>query len=159
VQISGVGAPLECNLHSCNLHFVFVLHQVPRRARVRAAFRAAAERPAVPFVLTALRAAAERSAADRFRAEARAWRESARFVVARRGSRRNALRVARARRADGRFAFFRPLANARFADFRVSAGASPFFGAGNLTPARRALDRPIAIACLADRAPCFPSRT
>jgi hypothetical protein len=27
------------------------------------------------------------------------------------------------------------------------------------TPARRALDNPIAIACLVDFAPCFPSRT
>jgi hypothetical protein len=30
--------------------------------------------------------------------------------------------------------------------------------AGAATPARRALERPIAIACLADRAPCLPSR-
>jgi len=28
-----------------------------------------------------------------------------------------------------------------------------------LTPARRAFDKPIAIACFVDRAPCFPSRT
>src|SRR5262245_31115111 len=30
---------------------------------------------------------------------------------------------------------------------------------GSGTPARRALDRPMAIACLAERAPCLPSRT
>ena len=30
---------------------------------------------------------------------------------------------------------------------------------GNFTPARLALESPIAIACLADRAPCFPSHT
>ena len=32
-------------------------------------------------------------------------------------------------------------------------------GRGRLTPARLAFDRPIAIACFADRAPCSPSRT
>jgi hypothetical protein len=32
-------------------------------------------------------------------------------------------------------------------------------GGGSFTPARRAFDKPIAIACFADRAPCFPSRT
>jgi hypothetical protein len=30
---------------------------------------------------------------------------------------------------------------------------------GSFTPARRAFDRPIAIACSGERAPCFPSRT
>ena len=34
----------------------------------------------------------------------------------------------------------------------------PFFGAGSFTPARRAFDSPIAIACFDDRAPCLPSR-
>src|SRR5262249_14718810 len=34
-----------------------------------------------------------------------------------------------------------------------------FLGAGSLTPARRALESPMAIICLVDRAPCFPSRT
>src|SRR5438270_539530 len=51
-----------------------------------------------------------------------------------------------------------PLRRSRAACFRVSADALPFFGAGKLTPARRALERPIAIACLAERAPCLPSR-
>jgi hypothetical protein len=32
-------------------------------------------------------------------------------------------------------------------------------GAGSFTPARRAFDRPMAIACFVDRAPCFPSLT
>jgi len=41
---------------------------------------------------------------------------------------------------------------------RVSFDALLFFGTANFTPARRALDRPIAIACLAERAPCLPSR-
>jgi hypothetical protein len=40
---------------------------------------------------------------------------------------------------------------------RVRAPAFP--RGGSFTPALRALDSPIAIACLADRAPCFPSRT
>ena len=36
--------------------------------------------------------------------------------------------------------------------------AVPLRGGGSLTPARRALDKPMAIACLVERAPCFPSR-
>jgi hypothetical protein len=32
-------------------------------------------------------------------------------------------------------------------------------GGGSFTPARRAFDNPIAIACFVDRAPCLPSRT
>src|SRR5215510_15429382 len=35
----------------------------------------------------------------------------------------------------------------------------PGGGGGSFTPARRALERPMAIACFAERAPCFPSRT
>src|SRR4029079_11906323 len=31
-------------------------------------------------------------------------------------------------------------------------------GDGSFTPERRAFDRPMAIACLVDRAPCLPSR-
>jgi hypothetical protein len=62
--------------------------------------------------------------------------------------------------ADG---FFRvaplPLEISRSAWFRVVAEVFPFAGAANFTPARRALDRPMAIACFVDRAPCFPSRT
>ena len=34
----------------------------------------------------------------------------------------------------------------------------PFFGTGSLTPALRAFDNPIAIACFVERAPCLPSR-
>ena len=40
---------------------------------------------------------------------------------------------------------------------RVGADARPFPGGGKRTPARRAFDRPIAMACLVDRAPCLPS--
>src|SRR5258708_37568111 len=42
---------------------------------------------------------------------------------------------------------------------RVRADVLPFFGGGSLTPARRALERPRAMPCLAERAPCLPSRT
>jgi hypothetical protein len=41
---------------------------------------------------------------------------------------------------------------------RVSAVTCLARGAGSFTPARRALDNPMAMACLADRAPCLPSR-
>src|SRR4029078_2067212 len=61
--------------------------------------------------------------------------------------------VARERFAE---VFFPALRRSRFACSRVSADA--FFGGGNSTPARRALDRPIAIACFVERAPCLPSR-
>jgi len=35
----------------------------------------------------------------------------------------------------------------------------PFFGAFRSTPARRASDNPIAIACFGERTPCLPART
>ena len=47
---------------------------------------------------------------------------------------------------------------ARSALTRVFSEVAPFLGGGRSTPARRALESPIAMACLADRAPCFPSR-
>ena len=50
----------------------------------------------------------------------------------------------------------RPFARSRFAWRFVRC--VPRFGGGNFTPARRALDRPMAIACSGDRAPCLPSR-
>jgi hypothetical protein len=34
----------------------------------------------------------------------------------------------------------------------------PFVGGGSLTPARRAFESPMAIACFVDRAPCLPLR-
>jgi hypothetical protein len=42
----------------------------------------------------------------------------------------------------------------RFVDAFALAG-----GFGSFTPARRAFDSPIAMACFAERAPCLPSRT
>jgi hypothetical protein len=69
-----------------------------------------------------------------------------------RPSRRNARVVARDRVRDGRR---RDLL--LVPPFR--ADAVPFGGGDNFTPARLAFESPIAIACLALRAPCLPSRT
>jgi len=70
-------------------------HAARRSALVRAAFRAAEERPALPLVLAALRAAAERSAAVRCEATCLAWRESALREAVFRGSRLRACDTAR----------------------------------------------------------------
>jgi hypothetical protein len=55
------------------------------------------------------------------------------------------------------------LSGFKFSDHRLDSAdlvlaARPFLGGGSLTPARRALDNPMAMACLVERAPCFPSR-
>ena len=68
---------------------------------MRAALRAAAERPLRPLVRAARRADAERSVRVRFRAAERACCESAFFDAALRCSRFNASSVAFERRADG----------------------------------------------------------
>src|SRR5206468_239715 len=70
------------------------------RARVRAAFRAAAERLRGPLVRTALRAAAERLAAERWLAAVCACRASALCDAARWPSRRRALVMALERRRE-----------------------------------------------------------
>ncbi len=54
--------------------------------------------------------------------------------------------------------FFAPFSNRAFACLHTDLEAVPFVGGDNFTPARRAFDKPIAIACMAERAPCFPSR-
>ena len=118
-----------------------------RLARVRAAFLAAAARPRLPFVRAALRAAAERCEADLRRAADFACRPSERADAAVCPSRRSALRTARERVVDGRPRLRAVLARLAAAPFR-----------GSFTPARRAFDKPIAIACFVERAPCFPSR-
>ena len=75
------------------------------------------------------------------------------------GSRLRARRTARERFADGLCrAPGLPARYALWALFRVRADAWPRFGGGSLTPARRAFDRPMAIACFVERAPCLPSR-
>jgi hypothetical protein len=96
-----------------------------------------------------------------FRAAVFAWRDSAGLDAACRGSRLSANVVARDRAADFFFApvlAFLPLARSRCADLRVDSEVLPFFGGFKATPARRALESPIAMACLVDLAPCFPSR-
>jgi hypothetical protein len=107
-------------------------------------------------VLAAFRAAALREAADRRRAALFAWRDSAFGDAALRPSRFSLRREARERRGDGR-ARLLPARLAAAARFFVEAFAF-LGGAGSFTPARRAFERPIAIACLVDRAPCLPSR-
>jgi hypothetical protein len=68
----------------------------------------------------------------------------------------SARNVARARLGDGRF---RP-PPARLADaaLRFVLRLALAGGRDSFTPDRRAFDRPIAIACFVDFAPCFPSR-
>jgi hypothetical protein len=107
------------------------------------------------LVAAALFAERERDAAERFFAALRAWRESASFEAALCPSRFNAFRVARERVADGRFPLFALLISR--AACSLTSSEEPFEG-GKSTPARRAFESPIAIACFVDRAPCLPSR-
>lgn len=85
--------------------------------------------------------------------------ESAFLDAARRGSRlsRSDIALERFGLGFGRF----PDCAARYsraALLRVRAEACPFRGGFSFTPARRAFDNPMAIACFVDRAPCLPSR-
>ena len=100
-------------------------------------------------------AARERLALERCRAAERAWRDNALREADRRDSRLSACRTARERVRDGLLRDF-ALRKSRAACFFVLA--EPLLGGGNFTPARRALDKPIAMACCGERAPCFPSR-
>jgi hypothetical protein len=112
------------------------------------------------LVRAALRAAAERAALVREAAAVRPWRAIARGEAVERGSRFRAPVVARDRRADRVAPVpLRPRATSRSALRRVRADVDPRRGAGSGTPARRALDSPIAIVCFGDREPCLPSRT
>ena len=102
-------------------------------------------------------AAAFKDPAPRLRAADRACAARAGLEAAERPSRRRAARIAPARLADG----FRPERDRRSADCalrRILSDVVPFSGGGSCTPARRAFERPMAIACFVDRAPCFPSR-
>jgi hypothetical protein len=111
------------------------------RLRVRAAFFAAAERDLAERCLATLLACLDNALFD---ADRLLSRLSARFVARERFV-DGFLRVPRRLFASSRFAW-------RFV--RVF----PRRGGGNFTPARRAFDKPIAIACSGDRAPCSPSR-
>jgi len=127
-----------------------------REARVRAAFLAARDRFRGPFVRTALRAAADRAAAPRLRAAVLACFESDAFEAADRPCRFNTVVVARDRfREAWPRPRARPTAVSRAA-FRRVRREMPAPGGGSFTPARRAFDSPMAIACFADFAPCFP---
>jgi len=109
------------------------------------------------LVRAAFFAAALRALRGRRRAADFACRDSAFRDAVLRGSRLSLRIEARARFAAGRRPdFARRLADRalRFVDSVALGG-----GEGRSTPARRAFDSPMAIACLADRAPCFPSRT
>jgi hypothetical protein len=131
-----------------------------RRRRVAAARLAADRRSAGPLVLAARCADALRAAGERFRAEVRACRDNCAVDAAERPSLSSARRVARERGVETiRLRPLRPSRNARSAALRVRADVVPFRGGGRLTPARRAFESPMAIACLAERAPCLPSRT
>ncbi|QWT21876.1 hypothetical protein KPL74_07685 [Bacillus sp. NP157] len=157
-------------------------------ARVRAAFFAAVLRPAAPLVFAAFFAAVDLLAEVRLAALFFACADKARVDAAELPSRFSALVEARFRAVDvfavaflavaflvaaffagtfftGAFLAADFLAVDFFAAARVSCAAFFFVAllavlAGfAFTPARRALDSPIAIACFADRAPCLPSRT
>jgi hypothetical protein len=131
-----------------------------RRRRVADARLAAARRPLTPLVLAAWRADALRAAAERFRAAVLACFDNCAVDPAERPSRFKARRVARERVADAvRLPPRRPSVNARSAARRVRADVVPFVGGGSSTPARRALESPMAMACFVERAPCLPSRT
>ena len=104
----------------------------------------------------AFRALALRDDALRRRAAVFAWLESAPFDAPLRPSRFSAFDDARDRRADG-LPVFRPRRDSCAAFFFVAA--EPVFGLPVFTPARRAFESPMAIACFALFAPCFPLRT
>ena len=117
-------------------------------------------RRAACLVSTAFRAAADLAAGLLLRALARACRDRAAGVAARVGSACSAFLLPRALRAEGTWSgSTRPRAESRCADFRVRSEVPARFGAGKSTPARRAFDSPMAIACFVERAPCLPSRT
>jgi hypothetical protein len=110
-------------------------------------------------VRAAFLADADRTDAGRFRAAEFACRRSAAADAALCGIFFIARFVARDRTADGR-RLDEPLAAraSLAAFFLVASDVVPASGGGRSTPARRAFDKPIAMACFVDAAPCFPSR-
>jgi hypothetical protein len=110
------------------------------------------------LVRTALRAAADRADDVRRRAALRACCDNAAREAVFPGSCFNAARVARERRGDGFCDGCWPARDALAALFLVR-DEDPAGGDGSVTPARRAFESPMAIACFVERAPCLPSRT
>lgn len=108
-------------------------------------------------VRAALRAAALRAEAGLRFAARWAWRASAVCDAAACGSFFSALSVLRERAGDGACGCFARSVS-RAACLRTAFEVVRGFGAFSFTPARRAFDKPMAIACFADRAPCLPSR-
>ncbi len=113
------------------------------------------------FVIAAQAAFRDRAAAflrlnlPRSAADCLACRESDEWLAVFFGSLCSTALVARERRADGLRFFFAACVSC-FAFFR--SDAEPFGGL-SFTPALRALERPMAMACCGELAPCFPSRT
>ena len=107
--------------------------------------KAASRRPAAPLVRTAFAAVFRICAPPRSRALLRGWRERALCEIDALPSRSSARWAALEHAGLG----LRPVAVMAFLPG----------GSGSLPPARLALERPIAIACLAERAPCFPFPT
>ena len=127
-----------------------------KRPLLRAASHATSQRRRF-LVRAAFFAAADRDRGERRRATLFACIDNARFDAERRLSRLSARFVARERfRAGFVRRPARPFARSRFAWRFVRC--LPRFGGGNFTPARRALERPIAMACSGERAPCSPCR-
>jgi len=91
---------------------------------------------------------------DRLLAADFAWRDNARRDAPERPSRFSAPFTARERFAEGRL--FR--LELRW-DLSFFADALPFGAGGNFTPAFRAFESPMAIACFGLRTPCLPSLT
>jgi hypothetical protein len=108
-------------------------------------------------VRAALFADKDLSAAERLRAAVRVCRDKASGEAAAPLSRRRALSVAWDRLAEG-FLPESAFSRSRSALCRVASEVLPGFGGANFTPARRALESPMAMACFVDRAPCFPAR-
>src|SRR5262245_22331072 len=119
------------------------------RVEPEAAVRQLADHERTRFrVRAALRAEAERSLALRWPAARWACRESAVRDAAACPSRFSARLVARERSGSG----------GELDSCGSSAFVLPGWG-GRSTPARRAFESPMAMACLVERAPCLPSRT
>ena len=74
------------------------------------------------------------------------------------GSRFKALRLALLRFGEGLVGPVFAFSKSRLAFVRVASDVRPLTGGGSFTPARRAFESPMAIACRADRAPCLPCR-
>src|SRR6266481_912861 len=127
--------------------------------RLRAAVFPARRIPSFPFVCTAFIAALCSDERPRLLVAPRVCRKSADFETLDLLSLLKAFSVARERLGETFRLPERPLARSRSACFRTRFVERPALGGANFTPARRAFDKPIAIACCGDLAPCFPSRT